>query len=91
MEEILNHKPWQFESLPKKILIIRLQAMGDVAITLPYVQSLKEKLPANTKLHFLTRNEVKDIPGSVRLFDWVYSIGGGRNTKLQLLSLFFSR
>jgi ADP-heptose:LPS heptosyltransferase len=88
MDEILNFKSWQFESLPKKILIIRLQAMGDVAITLPYVQSLKEKLPAYTQLHFLTRNEVKDIPGSVRLYDWIYSIGGGRNTKLQLLSLF---
>jgi ADP-heptose:LPS heptosyltransferase len=87
MKEILNYKSWQSDSLPKRILIIRLQAMGDVAITLSYVQSLKEKLPAYTKLHFLTRNEVKDIPDSVRLFDWVYSIGGGRNTKLQLLSL----
>ena len=88
MEETLNYKSWQLESLPKRILIIRLQAMGDVAIALPYIQSLKKKLPAYTKLHFLTRNEVKDIPGSVRLYDWIYSIGGGRNTKLQLLSLF---
>jgi len=86
MKEILNYKSWQSESLPKRILIIRLQAMGDVAITLPYVQSLKEKLTEDTKLHFLTRNEVKDIPGSLRLYDWIYSIGGGRNTKLQLLS-----
>ncbi len=87
MKEILNYKSWQSDSLPKRILIIRLQAMGDVVITLPYMQNLKEKLPADTKLHFLTRDETKEIPGSVRLFDWVYSIGGGRNTKLQLLSL----
>jgi len=87
MKEFLNYKSWQSESLPKRILIIRFQAMGDVAITLPYIQSLKEKLPAYTQLHFLTRNEVKDIAGSVRLYDWIYSIGGGRNTKLQLLSL----
>jgi len=87
MDEILNYKHWQSDSLPKRILVIRLQAMGDVAITLPYVQSLKEKLPAYTKLHFLTRNEIKDIPGSVRIYDWIYSIVGGRNTKLQLLSL----
>jgi ADP-heptose:LPS heptosyltransferase len=87
MKEILNYKSWQSDSLPKRILIIRLQAMGDVVITLPYIQSLKEKLPADTKLHFLTRDETKEISGSVRLFDWVYSIGGGRNTKLQLLSL----
>ena len=87
MKEILNYKLWQSDSLPKRILIIRLQAMGDVVITLPYIQSLKEKLPADAKLHFLTRDEIKDIPSSIRLFDWVYSIGGGRNTKLQLLSL----
>lgn len=87
MEETLNYKSWKSESSPQKILIIRLQAMGDVAITIPYIQSLKEKLPANTKLHFLTRNKVKDIPGSVRLYDQIYLIGGGRNTKLQLLHL----
>ena len=89
IEEKLNYKSWQFKSLPKRILIIRLQAMGDVAITLPYVQSLREKLPAITKLDFLTRNEVKDIPGSVKLYDWIYSIGGGRNTLLQLFCLLF--
>lgn len=87
MQETLNYKPWQSESSPKKILIIRFQAIGDVAITLPYIQSLKLKLPADTEIHFLTRNEAKDIPGSIRLYDQIYSIGGGRNTKLQLFSL----
>lgn len=87
MEETLNYKPWKSESIPKRILIIRLHAMGDVAITIPYIQSLKEKLPADTELHFLTRNEVKEIPGSVKLFEKIYSIGGGRNVRLQLLSL----
>ena len=76
IEEKLNYKSWQFKSLPKRILIIRLQAMGDVAITLPYVQSLREKLPAITRLDLLTRYEVKDVPGSVKLYDWIYSIGG---------------
>ncbi|MCH8170989.1 MAG: hypothetical protein IIB07_07660, partial [Bacteroidetes bacterium] len=89
IEEKLNYKSWQFKSLPKRILIIRLQAMGDVAITLPYVQSLKERLSAITKLDLLTRNEVKEIPGSVKLYDWIYSIGGGRNTLLQLFCLLF--
>ena len=87
MDEILNYKSWQSDSLPKRILIIRLQAIGDVAITLPFVQSLRKKLPPDTLLHFLTRNEVRDIASSVRLYDWIYSIAGGRNTKLQLLSL----
>ncbi len=87
MKEILNYKSWQSDSLPNRILIIRLQAMGDVAITLPFVQSLRNKIPAGTQLHFLTRNEVKDIACSVKLYDWIYSISGGRSTKLQLLSL----
>ncbi len=89
IKEKLNFQSWQIKSLPKRILIIRLQGMGDVSITLPYVQSFKKKLPAITKLDFLTRNEVKDIPGSVKLYDWIYSIGGGRNTLLQLISLLF--
>jgi heptosyltransferase II len=89
MEETLNYKSWQSKSLPRRILIIRLQAIGDVAITIPYIQSLKEKLPAQTKLHFLTREEVNDVPDSVILYDSIYSIGGGRNVKLQFLSLLF--
>ena len=89
IKEKLNFQSWQIKSLPKRILIIRLQAMGDVSITLPYVQSFKKKLPAITKLDFLTRNEVKDIPGSVKLYDWIYSIGGGRNAMLQLFCLLF--
>ncbi|HKC69457.1 MAG TPA: glycosyltransferase family 9 protein [Bacteroidia bacterium] len=74
------------EKAIKKVLIIRLQAMGDVVIMLPYIQNLKEKLPANTTIDLLTRKETESIPKHINLFNHVYSIGGGRNTKLQLLS-----
>ncbi|HKH62784.1 MAG TPA: glycosyltransferase family 9 protein [Flavitalea sp.] len=81
-------KPWTSSSPPKRILVIRLQAMGDVVITLPYLQHLRHSLPSSTKFDFLTRTETKDIPKSVHLFDKVYSIGGGRNHKRQLISTF---
>jgi len=78
-------KPWKKATLPKRILAIRLQAMGDLVITLPYLQQLKRALPAGTRLDLLTREEVDTIPKSIELFDKVYSIRGGRNVKKQLL------
>jgi len=77
-------KPWNSNTPPKKILAIRFQALGDTVITLPYLQYLSEKYP-NTQLDFLTRKETADIPKSIRLFNKVYVLSGGRNNKLILL------
>lgn len=82
-------KPWRKPFAPKKILIIRLQATGDVVITLPYLQYLRNILPPSTQLDFLTRKETEAIPKSLNLFNHVISIGGERNLKKQLLSTFF--
>ena len=76
--------PWAKNDPPKKILAIRLQAMGDLVITLPYLQSLRKQLPSSTKLDLLTRKEVDPIPRNLHLFDKIYSIRGGRKFKLQL-------
>jgi heptosyltransferase-2 len=70
--------------MPRRILAIRLQAMGDLVITLPYLQDLRNSLPSNVELHLLTREEVESIPKNIQLFDHVYSIGGARNWKKQL-------
>jgi len=75
---------WKKRLPPRRILAIRLQAMGDVVITLPYLQSLRNQLP-DSRIDFLTRKEVDNIPGELQLFDRVYAIGGGRNFKLQNL------
>lgn len=87
----LTSNPYIEHKLPKekaikKILVIRLQAMGDVVIMLPYAQDLKEKLPTGTIIDMLTRRETESIPKNVNLFNRVYALGGGRNTKMQLLS-----
>lgn len=77
--------PWQKSHAPKKILAIRLQAMGDMVITLPYLQHLRNNLPPDTRLDLLTRKEVDEIPRSLQLFNHVYAIGGKRNFKKQLV------
>ncbi|HEY0271889.1 MAG TPA: glycosyltransferase family 9 protein, partial [Chitinophaga sp.] len=55
-------------------------------ITLPYLQALRNSLPAGTQLDFLTRKEVDPIPRDLLLFNRVFSIGGKRNARKQLLS-----
>lgn len=78
-------KRWKGKKPPTRILVIRLQAMGDVVITLPYIQHLRNSLPPNTKIDFLTREETSAIPKGLLLFDKVYEISGQRNFKKQLL------
>jgi heptosyltransferase II len=77
-------KQWEKNRPPRRVLAIRLQAMCDLVITLPYLQQLRNALPANTRLDLLTREEVEAIPRNLNLFDKVYSIGGGRDLKKQL-------
>jgi heptosyltransferase II len=76
--------PWHSADPPKKILIIRLQALGDVVITLPYLQAFRASLPF-AKFHFLTREEFSDIPDNIKMFEKVYRLGGGRDNKRQFM------
>ncbi len=85
MRTHIRYRPWRHTENPKRILAIRLQAMGDMVITLPYLESLKSRLP-QADLDFLTRREVDDIPRNLDLFGHVFSIGGERNFKKQVLS-----
>jgi ADP-heptose:LPS heptosyltransferase len=82
--ETINARPWQREKPPQKILAIRLQALGDVVVTLPYLQSLSNRFP-QAQIDFLTREEVSDIPRHLDLFDRVFIIKGERNFKKQAL------
>jgi heptosyltransferase-2 len=89
-QNVVSHKmiaarPWKENTLPERILIIRLQAMGDVVATLPYIQQLRNSLPSTTRIDFLTRQEVEDIPNSIVLFDNIFVIKGGRDLKKQIV------
>lgn len=81
MSEKIQCKKWKETTPPKRILVIRLQAMGDVVITLPYIQSLRKQLPADTIIDFLTRDETANIPQNIDLFNKVFVIKGKRNFK----------
>lgn len=78
-------RPWKKVRRPKRILAIRLQAMGDMVACLPYLQNLRDSLPADVQLDFMATEETADIPRNIKLFDRVYAIGGGRNFKKQML------
>ncbi|GAB2831734.1 glycosyltransferase family 9 protein [Ferruginibacter profundus] len=78
-------KPWKKKTMPRRVLAIRLQAMGDMVITLPYLLQLKKMLPPGTRLDLLTREEVHEIPRNIVLFNKVYCIKGHRSLKKQLL------
>src|SRR5271170_1951076 len=85
----INAKPWRQKYLPKRILAIRLHAMGDVIITLPYLQYLGNNLPPNVQIDFLTIEECVSIPKNIVLFNKIYVIRGGRNFKKQIAFTFF--
>lgn len=81
-----------------RILVIRLQAMGDVLITQPYLQDLRNKLKSDIEIDFLVREESMNVPINTNIFNNVFIIKGGRNGKAQFLSfmllypkLFFKR
>jgi len=78
----IKFKSWQNKKSPKKVLAIRYQAMGDIVITLPYLNDFKYQFP-DSELHFLTTNECSAIPKSLTIFNKVIVIRGGRSTKLQ--------
>lgn len=78
-------RKWRKNIAPRRVLAIRLQAMGDMVITLPYLQNLRNSLPPDAELDLVTREEVESIPKNIELFDHVYSIRGGRNWKKQLV------
>ena len=81
-QESFRAVPWVDQNPPKKILAIRLQAIGDTIITLPYLQSLHNVLPT-TSFHFLTRAESGDLPRNLSMFDRVHTVDGGRSAVRQ--------
>lgn len=78
-------RPWPHARPPRCILAIRLHAMGDTVITLPYLRGVRALFP-ECRLDFVTLEENAPIPRSLVLFDRVYGLGGGRRYRRQLLA-----
>ncbi len=83
--EPIKSRPLPPGTKVKRILAIRLQAMGDLAAALPYLQQLRNSLPPSTRIDLLTRVEVASLPKSLLLFNNVFTIGGGRSIRKQFL------
>ncbi len=81
-KESIRAVPWNSRTHPQKILAIRFQTLGDIVITLPYLQALHALWPS-AQFHFLTREEFSDLPRAMKMFDTVYTIGGGRDRTRQ--------
>lgn len=81
LQEEVNGRPWKEATPPERVLVIRLQAMGDCAISLPAIQALRNQLPAGTRIDLLTRQETGPVNAAFHLYDQVYQLPGGRNGK----------
>ncbi len=66
-------KPIPENYSPKNILMIRLHAVGDTAITLPYCCALK-KMYTETNIDYLTSPNSKLLPSSLSIFRTTYNI-----------------
>jgi ADP-heptose:LPS heptosyltransferase len=66
------------------VLAIRMQAFGDVVITLPYLRGLGQSLP-NVAIDLLTRHADAALPRATGLFRHVDGLGGGQSERRQLL------
>lgn len=59
----------------KKVLFIRLQAIGDSIITYPYIREFAERNPT-FEIHFLTREYASDIPKHLSFFKKIWVLRG---------------
>ncbi len=69
--EDISNNPWMGDNPPERILVIRLHAIGDVAITLPLCTAIRKMLP-DARIDFLTCEASRDLPGALQLFDTVH-------------------
>ena len=58
---------------PKKILIIRFSSIGDIVLTSPVIRCLKQQIN-DCELHYLTKNNFKEIVQSNPHISKIYSI-----------------
>jgi heptosyltransferase-2 len=84
MIPVIKFKRWTKPRPPRKILVMRFQAIGDTIITFPYLQDLHDKSPG-VVIDFLTRRESAGVARQLPMFHRVFEIGGGRNAKVQFV------
>jgi heptosyltransferase II len=70
--------PWLLPEHPRRVLIIRMHAIGDVALTLPAVMSFGKQFPG-TRVDFLTTDDCAPMLDAVSISGEVFSFPGRLN------------
>lgn len=65
--ENISTKTWSGNTPPKKILVIRLEAAGDLFVSFPLISDLKKQLP-DTQIDLLTRQDYAELPKKLNIF-----------------------
>lgn len=78
--ESVSVKRWKKQEFPKKLLVIRIQALGDLFACLPIISALKVRYP-EIEMDLLCREDFAVLPESFALFRKVYRLKGGRSGK----------
>jgi len=91
MPETISVKPWNEAESPKKILIIRLHAIGDVTVTMSACAGIRSLFP-HAQIDFLTTSTSISLLDAVDIFDHQYEIPDiGRNRMLILRAFLQAR
>ncbi len=81
--EYRSHRTWKGGSAPENILAIRFHAIGDVAITFPTLQAVRQRYPATT-IDLLTTQATAGLAEATGIFRSVSTIGIPRNRTQRL-------
>jgi ADP-heptose:LPS heptosyltransferase len=71
-KNVFTYKKWDKAAPPEKILIIRLHAIGDAALSIPASNSLRKLFPS-ARIDFLTGELSAPLLNSLAIFDNIYA------------------
>lgn len=85
-QESISHKPWTKAHPPKKIVIIRYQALGDIFATFPFISDLKQRYP-NAAIDIIVRKDYADLPSKMQMFNKVYTVKETKSGWVMFISM----
>lgn len=72
-KETIRSRAWKGRRPPRKILVIRYQALGDVFATFPFVSDLRTRFP-EAQIDLIVREDYADLPARMSMFHKVYPL-----------------
>ena len=83
--ECQSRRPWKTLRPPRRILLIRFHAVGDVALTLPASAGLRALFPS-TVLDYFTTGPNAELLQSVPIFNRVHTLRSAPNKPARILA-----